>query len=772
MRTLLPLFAALGLCPLLAAACGSDGATTDASTSDAASADATTRIDGSSDAGADANTEPTVPTAFPTVVDPTGDSTIAIRGPGVAAATKVLLDGNPLPFLVSGTAVRTKVGVVGVGLHSLEVVTATGTISLGKIEAWAPTQLANSHTFDARDNVTPGANDEFHLWTRLIDAIPAGRNALGKAVPWVRRDGPCVAYLKNTNKYWMIGGWNGFDVDSPFPGWPSVSTNEVWSSSDGANWALELFHQALPDTAPTRFSPRHYFGCTLLNDRLWMIGGDYTNGMYVPNDTPGDPDVWSPGTRYHDDAWSTTDGIHWTKSPALLPWAVAPVNQPRMLHVAGTFKNKLWVFGGQNGFVGEDPADTRFYNDLWSSADGISWTRVQDNDFNENQTTRPTPRGIISDLVEFNGRLWLVGGGRYTVDGYEKFFQEVWSTDAVDNGTGITWKKHATPPWIGRRYATVKVFDGKMWLLAGYTNDSSFNLRESWFTTDGETWTSEAVGALPWNESHADGVAVGPNGFVMAGGNYTLGNYFDTQTWRMDVVHGPRVSTWKERGTGALTLRANGPKAPLKAEGLPAELPSSGATTLDFSNLGGGAALTFDGLSASLDLPARALQPAGRTIAWVGRSPFVPDDENHQLVPHSVKNPRATVLGDSEDGTQDVAFGLTDGALAFTVRKPTGEWALSPFGGGFSENAGKIGAYAITQDPTSGTVEAFAAGKSLGKTTWSYPPNSGWRTIGAGAGGYDHLFGQLGAVIVLDRVASADEIERLHQWAMARWNAE
>src|SRR5690606_24526785 len=68
--------------------------------------------------------------------------------------------------------------------------------------------------------------------------------------------------------------------------------------------------------------------------------------------------------------------------------------QKRELHQALEFKNKLWVIGGE-GY-------SEYYNDIWSSEDGISWEKISTNN---NFSTTNGHQSIV-----FNNQLWIIGG--------------------------------------------------------------------------------------------------------------------------------------------------------------------------------------------------------------------------------------------------------------------------------------------------------------------------------------------------------------------------
>ena len=55
----------------------------------------------------------------------------------------------------------------------------------------------------------------------------------------------------------------------------------------------------------------------------------------------------------------------------------------------------MWIIGGYGG-------GTTFYNDVWSSSDGSSWTKVTDN--------AGFSARYLHGAVAFKDRLWVIGG--------------------------------------------------------------------------------------------------------------------------------------------------------------------------------------------------------------------------------------------------------------------------------------------------------------------------------------------------------------------------
>ena len=155
--------------------------------------------------------------------------------------------------------------------------------------------------------------------------------------PFAARDGAGAVVFKK--RMWLLGGWNPRDQAH----FPAICNSEVWSSADGTNWKLEL--------ARAPWEPRHTAGYAVYKDRIWIIGGDAIQ------------------RHYQNDVWSSGDGTNWEKVTDAVPWA------PRVLHHTVVFNDRIWVMGGQS-LPGFAPAPEAFYNDVWSTRDGKTWTCV------------------------------------------------------------------------------------------------------------------------------------------------------------------------------------------------------------------------------------------------------------------------------------------------------------------------------------------------------------------------------------------------------------
>jgi len=280
------------------------------------------------------------------------------------------------------------------------------------------------------------------------------------------RDG--AGALVFQDRLWFLGGWNPGDKAH----FPKICNSEVWSSPDGKTWKL-----ANPQ-AP--WEGRHTAGYLVHDGKMWIVGGDGNQG------------------HYQNDVWSSSDGVTWECVNGNVPWG------PRLLHHTVAFKGKIWVMGGQT-LPQFAPAEERFYSDVWNSSDGVSWRKVADN-------VPWGPRGIIGGTAIFQDRIWVLGGGIYdTPQRGRSYYNDVWSsadgvnwkrhTEAApwkprqyhdvavfddklwvmegyhqDGGNkkdvwyspdGMNWTEVPNTPWAPRHAASVFVYDNALWMAAG-----------------------------------------------------------------------------------------------------------------------------------------------------------------------------------------------------------------------------------------------------------------------------------------------------------------
>ncbi len=167
-------------------------------------------------------------------------------------------------------------------------------------------------------------------------------------------------------------------------------------------------------------------------------------------------------------------------------WQTISVNSnlpARFFYHPFVFRDKIWIIGGED-------KNTQ-YNDIWNSADGITWIKQKEN--------LPFGKRSGSQVVQMNDTLYLLDN-------------DVWmSTD------GLNWQQACTEIVPGEQifgYAAL-VFDGKIWLL-GCNRNGQFT-SQVLSSRDGRTWTGSEAPWLP----RGGIAAINHNGKVyMTGGKY------------------------------------------------------------------------------------------------------------------------------------------------------------------------------------------------------------------------------------------------------------
>lgn len=252
-----------------------------------------------------------------------------------------------------------------------------------------------------------------------------------KDAPWKYSDLPMSLAFKD--RMWLMGGW----YNGRLPG--HGASHEVWSSADGVAWE--------PATKAAGWSPRLASGVVSFKGRMWVLGGieDYYFG---------------DESSLKNDVWSSADGKEWTLEAAHAPWS------PRAYHAAVVHDDKIWVLGGGN-YVPKYQA----LNDVWSSPDGVNWTRAVEN-------APWNPRIWFSSVV-YRGRIWVLGGWS---NHPSKNWGDVWSSK-----DGVHWDQlKSNVSWKERHEHSTYVFQDKIWVAGGHAQPLSsevwsLDVPQDWF---------------------------------------------------------------------------------------------------------------------------------------------------------------------------------------------------------------------------------------------------------------------------------------------------
>jgi len=142
------------------------------------------------------------------------------------------------------------------------------------------------------------------------------------AAPWSPRAYHQAVTLGD--KIYVLGGGNYVPTHH--------AKNDVWSSSDGVNWACET------ESAP--WGPRLWFSAAVYRGRMWVLGG------------------WSKEQDNFGDVWHSADGKTWSRLETKTTW------KARHEHSVFVFQDKLWIAGGHARPLS---------NEVWSLALPKDW---------------------------------------------------------------------------------------------------------------------------------------------------------------------------------------------------------------------------------------------------------------------------------------------------------------------------------------------------------------------------------------------------------------
>src|SRR5262249_52675645 len=175
-------------------------------------------------------------------------------------------------------------------------------------------------------------------------------------LPSIRRNVYVTRYVQFNNAVYALGQNQGNYLDIRFG-------STIRRTTDFRRWETLAEKSELPN--------RIFNGSIVFNGKIWLLGG-------------------VDGKGYYNDVWNSSDGAHWTRVVEHAAWS------PRNVDTVAVFKNRIWVIGG--GLIDGTPAtNTNAGREIWSSADGASWTLATDQ----------MPRTAGGSPIVFDGELWL-----------------------------------------------------------------------------------------------------------------------------------------------------------------------------------------------------------------------------------------------------------------------------------------------------------------------------------------------------------------------------
>ena len=226
-------------------------------------------------------------------------------------------------------------------------------------------------------------------------------------LPSIRGDAYATRYIQFNNHVYALGQNQGNYLNGIRFG------STVRRTTDFKRWETLAEKSNFPD--------RVFYGTIVFGGKIWLMGG-------------------YDGKNYHNDIWNSSDGVRWTKVSEHAAWS------PRNAGVLVEFKNRIWMFGGGviDGMTNENPNSNR---EIWSSSDGINWTRA----------TEDMKISTLGTPVVFDDKLWLIGANRN--DGN-------FARSSLVSNDAITWREESAP-WSPRGAVAVWTFGGILFMTGG-----------------------------------------------------------------------------------------------------------------------------------------------------------------------------------------------------------------------------------------------------------------------------------------------------------------
>lgn len=312
-----------------------------------------------------------------------------------------------------------------------------------------------------------------YAWQQLTNSLPTAMNG---------RDGIMGCVLNG--KMYAIGGWkSGTGLGTTY--------NTVLFSTDGITWT--------PSVKTPTWDGRHAFPVVVHNNRIYVLGGDINRGYYQPN--------------VH--SWDGLETSDWVVENTNAPWG------NRFGHYAFSLNGYIYVGGGQT-YTNITAPPTQFFKDLWRSTDGQTWELVTDD----------CPLGIrcfLGSVPVIDNEAFFIGGGTYETTDFpaREYKNDVFVMDVNHNFRCVSHGKNSVLTKL--MYHNITVFDGKLWVIAGWAGSNQKRVFVS--ANKGETWTEEPL--PPWAIRHA-AYCVTYNNAIYFGTGWT-----DSDMWRLYDVPPP-----------------------------------------------------------------------------------------------------------------------------------------------------------------------------------------------------------------------------------------
>jgi hypothetical protein len=206
------------------------------------------------------------------------------------------------------------------------------------------------------------------------------------------------------------------------------------------------------------------------------------------------------------DIWSSSDGVTWSKIGAA-DWS------PRGSHTVVVYRDRLWLFGGAD-HIADDRSTDGFLNDVWVSDDGVHWSLVT--------PAAPWSPRDKAGVVVFDDELYLLGG---------QGAADVWRSS-----NGRDWTRLVAEADWSRRHDFARVaYDGRMWVLGGWRDRSTDALNDVWYSADGSSWSRQTDHA-PWGPRSPIAVVFQDKVWIYSGKHTGADDNWGGDLWQMTTA--------------------------------------------------------------------------------------------------------------------------------------------------------------------------------------------------------------------------------------------
>jgi hypothetical protein len=189
-------------------------------------------------------------------------------------------------------------------------------------------------------------------------------------------------------------------------------TTRIARTRDFSRWEVVADSSNLPH--------RVFYGAMAFAGKIWLMGG-------------------FDGKNYFNDVWNSADAVHWTRVAEHAAWS------PRDVDMAIVFNGRMWVIGG--GVIdGQREINANSKREVWSSADGVRWTRSPDR----------SGSAWGGSPVVFDDKLWLIAANR----------NSTFAPALIVTDDGTTWNEQPAP-WSARGAPAVWVSRDTLFMTGG-----------------------------------------------------------------------------------------------------------------------------------------------------------------------------------------------------------------------------------------------------------------------------------------------------------------